>query len=66
LLGSSIWLYDWKTLQFTQIPAGISISNEETETSGAYLSPAGELRMRVNVREGPLTLTNVQAKVQVP
>lgn len=66
LLGSSIWLYDWKTLQFTQIPAGISISNEETETSGAYLSPAGELRMRVNVREGPLTLTNIQAKVQVP
>ena len=66
LLGSSIWLYDWKTLQFTQVPAGISISNEETETSGAYLSPAGELRMRVNVREGPMTLTNIQAKVQVP
>jgi hypothetical protein len=66
VLNSSVWLYDWKTLQFTQVPSGLSISDAETETTGTYLSPAGELRVRVDVREEPITLVNIQAEVQMP
>ena len=66
VLSSGVWLYDWKALQYTRVPAGISLSEESSVLSGNYLSPAGELRIRVNVREAPITLVNIQAKIQVP
>jgi hypothetical protein len=66
LLNSSVWLYDWETLKFTQVITSLSGSTVEMVASGPFLSPSGELRARVDVREDQITLTNIQAQVQTP
>ena len=66
LRSASIWLYDWKALQFTQVITNFSTSTVDAQVSGAYLSPSGEIRARVDVGEDQLTLTNIQAAIRVP
>ena len=66
LRSSSLWLYDWDALRFTQVLTSFTGSDVSAQVVGAYLSPAGELRARLDVREEQITLTNIQADVRIP
>jgi hypothetical protein len=66
LQSSSLWMYDWEALRFTQVITSFTGSDVSAQVVGAYLSPAGELRVRLDVREEQITLTNIQADVRIP
>jgi len=66
LRGSSLWLYDWSALKFTQVITTLAGSDVSARVTGAYLSPAGDLRARLDVSEEQITLTNIQADVRIP
>jgi hypothetical protein len=66
LRSSSFWLYDWDALQYTQVITSLGSGQLTAQVTGAYLSPAGEIRARLDVGEEQITLTNIQADVRIP
>lgn len=65
LRASSIALYDWSTLKFTEVITSMAESPIDMNLQGAYMSPSGDMRVRVSVRGDDVILTNLQAAVSV-
>ncbi len=66
LRNSSVSVFDWGAQQFTRVITSVAVGPPTVALSGAYLSPSGELRVRVSVRDDDIMLTNVQTAVQFP
>ena len=61
LQASSISLFDWSALKFTEVITSMAVSPLAVNVQGAYMSPAGDMRVRLNVRNDDVILTNLQA-----
>jgi hypothetical protein len=66
LRKSTVWLFDWGASQFTRVLRDISPASANVVVSGAYLSPSGEMRVRIDVEDDQVTLTNIQASAHIP
>jgi hypothetical protein len=66
LRNSSVSIFDWGTQQFTRVITSMAVAPPNLSLSGAFLSPAGELRVRVSVRDDDILMTNVQTAVRFP
>jgi hypothetical protein len=66
LRNATVSVYDWETQQFTRVISGFNTTPAEVNVTGAYASPSGEMRVRVDVVEDQITLTNIEAYVGIP
>ena len=64
--GTSVYLYDWSAQSFTNVITRVMGSQTRVQVSGAYLSPSGEMRVRMDVAEDEFNLTNIEGVVSVP
>ncbi|HEY3290555.1 MAG TPA: hypothetical protein VGK87_10550 [Anaerolineae bacterium] len=63
LRNSNVSLYDWSAQKFTQVITSTAVPASGLRISGAYVSPTGEIRLRVNVRDDDILMTAVQTGV---
>jgi hypothetical protein len=66
LRNTTVSLYDWQAGQFTRVISGLNTTSSDVAVSGAYVSPAGEIRARIDVVDDQITLTNFEAHVRAP
>ncbi len=64
LRDTTFWVYDWQARAYTQVITGVSSSGGQGVVYGAYVSPAGEVRVRVDNEAGLVTLSNVQVTLR--
>jgi hypothetical protein len=71
LRNASVYVYDWNKRAFAPVPIeseelslnSADISRKPAARSGAYISPSGEMRLKIAVQDEPVTLTRVSAGV---
>ena len=61
---TTFWLYDWQAREYTQVISRTGMSGGQDSVFGAYASPAGEVRVRVDNAGGLVTLSNVQVSLR--
>jgi hypothetical protein len=64
LRDTTFWMYDWQARAYTPVITGVSSSGGQGVVYGAYVSPAGEVRVRVDNEAGLVTLSNVQVSLR--
>lgn len=63
LRNSFVSLYDWNAQQFTRVITSTAVAPPGMRVSGAYVSPTGEIRLRVSVRDDDILMTAIQTGV---
>lgn len=58
-------VYDWQARAYTRVITGVSSFSGQGVAHGAYASPAGEVRVRVDNEAGVVTLSNAQVSLRV-
>ena len=64
LRDTTFWLYDWQARAYTQVITEGNSSGGQAIVRGAYVSPAGEVRVRVDNEAGLVTLSNAQVSLR--
>jgi hypothetical protein len=65
LRESSIWLFDWQTQKYLRVRSSIQVANATFTVPGNYVSPAGEVRMLIDVGSEVLALTDMRMDAQL-
>lgn len=63
LRDTAFWLYDWQARAYAPVVTGVNAPAGRHMVYGAYVSPAGEVRVRVD-NAGPVTLSNAQVSLR--
>ncbi len=63
---TSLWLYEWDSAQYIQVVGGAMSNDARVSATGAFVSPAGELRVRVDNPARQVSLSNLQVSFQTP
>ncbi len=64
LRETTFWVYDWQAGAYTQFVSGVNSPSGQAAVHGPYVSPAGEVRVRVDNESGLLTLSNAQISLR--
>jgi hypothetical protein len=66
LRETSIWLYNWQMQEYEKVIEHADEMSESDEHTGPYLSPSGELRIKIDSPTESLTLNHIGTTVKVP
>jgi len=61
LRDTSLWLYEWEAARYIQVVGGAMSDDAQVSATGAFVSPAGEVRVRVDNPSRQVTVSNLQA-----
>lgn len=62
---TTFWIYDWRARGYTRMITEAGSFAGQGVARGAYVSPAGEVRVRVDNEAGPVMLSNAQVSLRL-